>query len=39
MDEMYGMGRLAQATRKREFDDGLVDLPYGLAFLIVALAG
>jgi hypothetical protein len=39
MNNIDEIDNLTRETRKREFDDGLVDILYGLAFLIMGLGG
>ncbi len=39
MNNIDEIDNLTRETRKREFDDGLVDILYGLVFLIMGLGG
>ncbi len=39
MNNMDEIDNLTRRTRKREFDDGLVDILYGVFFLVMGLAG
>jgi len=39
MNNLNQLDELTRATRKREFDDGLVDILYGLVFLVFGLGG
>lgn len=39
MDRMAEIDRLIRQTRKREFEDGLIDLIYGPVFLLIGVAG
>ncbi len=39
MNNIDEIDNLTRQTRKREFDDGLVDILYGLVFLILGLGG
>lgn len=37
MDNLVEIDSLTRATRRREFDDGLVDILYGIVFLVLGL--
>lgn len=39
MDHISEIDRLSRITRKREFDDGLIDFVYGGVFFVISLVG